>query len=652
MLLSLVSYWFLNDVLRQKFKWFYAFGLQITFVMGAFILSAWHPAPQSKRWYGHTITHTQYLEAVLTDDPDPKAKTWKLTVSILSVLDSNHYKIPCSGNALLYVEKSDAVTKLKGGDVILFRNTLKDIRSSGNPGAFDFAAYARRNNIYQSAFLKQNDWVFTGQRRSSLNTFFLSLGRYTRKILAKYIHEPISLGIGQALLMGYRKDIDAETWQTYADAGIVHIIAISGMHMAMIYGTIRWMLMLIPYFRKNKLFPILFAILSMWIFAGLTGMPASVARAAVMFSFIGIGELIHRQMNVQNNLAASALFLLCINPFWLFDVGFQLSYLALISLSSFYKPIYKRIYFSHPIPDFFWKLSAGTVAAQILTFPICMFYFHQFPVLFLISNLIAIPLTTGILYAEILLVLLSSIPSVASFIGLLTESCIQFLNSIVDDMTHWSLAVWEGINLNISQVILIYLILFSWVWLYRNKDKMIVFASALLLLFLSISMVSERVEHLLQKHIIVFDAGRQKSLGFVQGENYFVPEENLLNQSMSKKYVLDPFYLACHVNQKDSTIVHRHIENDIEAFEFEGQTILRFSQNNFQPDTMICTDYLILSEQCNPHPDWLKKHIKAHQIIIDGSIPNWKTEPYISDLEKMRVHIVSRQGAYLAQLNT
>jgi len=178
------------------------------------------------------------------------------------------------------------------------------------------------------------------------------------------------------------------------------------MHLGLIYVMLIWIFSRIPYLKRSSILRIIFVLSCLWLFALLTGGSASILRSAVMFSCIIIGENFSRRASIYNSLAASAFILLCYNPFYLWDVGFQLSYLAILGIVILQKPIYNLFFIKNKSLNKLWKLTAISLAAQTFTFPICLYYFHQFPTIFLFTNLITVPLSTVILFVEIFLIAL------------------------------------------------------------------------------------------------------------------------------------------------------------------------------------------------------------------------------------------------------
>ena len=274
-------------------------------------------------------------------------------------------------------------------EYIIHKN-LQPIKNSGNPGAFNYQRYAAFQGIYHNVFLKDKDWqVVPGNTKNWFYDFVYSARAYVLSVLRNTIHTgKDELGIAQALLIGYTNDLDKDLVQAYSNTGVVHIIAISGMHLGLIYVLLLWIFTKMPLINKSKLVQLILILTCLWLFAFLTGASPSVLRAAVMFSCIAIGKNLKKDVSIFTSLAASALILLCFNPYYLWAVGFQLSYLAVIGIVVFQKPIYNCLYIKNKWIDKVWQLMAVSTAAQLLTFPLCIYYFHQFPNLFLLQILL------------------------------------------------------------------------------------------------------------------------------------------------------------------------------------------------------------------------------------------------------------------------
>jgi competence protein ComEC len=651
---SILGFNYLPLVFRHRYTYARGLLLSLWLISAGFLLCVLHYAPGWSHWYGHKLSKQDALEVRITSELEEKNKTYKAEAEILQLFRGDSvYKV--SGELLLYFAKEDSIPLLTYGDHIVITNKLQMLKGSGNPGAFDYAAYCHTKNWFHSCYLRSDDWQAMGTHTTDLGSLFSSWNTYTRNILKRYIPDTNVIGIAEALLIGYRKNVDQDTWQAYSNTGIVHIIAISGLHMAMVYASARWLLLLIPVLKRRKPIAIGLAIIFMWLFAALTGLPPSVARAAVMFTFIGIGELSNRKIPIYNNLAASAFALLCINPNWLFDVGFQLSYLALISLVLFYEPVYHSIYLKSKPLDWLWKLMAGTLAAQILTFPLCIYYFHQFPVLFLLTNLVAVPASTVILYLEIVLVLFSWIEPLAKVIGIVVAFLIQCLNDFVYYLGQFWFTVWSGLQISFLEMILLFLlVIMVSLFLTYRKSKWLL--SSLTVTFaLSILFCLSRWQTLHQQKMILYNVPNQTHLQFISGRSYFSPDEsNLIQLPNWTMYTHRPALNHFHCDKQDSNIVFSP-SNDTSIFytEFNHKKILRTSTLRFTLSDTLEVDYLILSKGIKVYDLSMDEKLKVQTIILDSSIPFYYTQKLKDELQKhskAKIYSVAEEGAYIVDL--
>ena len=368
--------------------------------------------------WGIIINTSALLVATLDETPVEKTKSFKANASI-SMMIENGKNIPVNGKVILYFKRDSLLPAMSYGSQLIIRKPLQEIKNSGNPGGFDYKRYCLFREITHQAYLKPDEFSVLPKLRIKNGSiaFLDDIREKVLNILRTNIKGDKELGLAEALLIGYKDDLDKTLVQSYTNTGVVHIIAISGLHLGLIY----WLLvqLLKPLQRRkymNWLRP--FIIISgLWLFSLLAGAQPSILRSAVMFTCIVIGETIAKKTSIYNSLAFSAFGLLCWNPYWLWDVGFQLSYSAVLSIIIFMRPVYNLLYVKNKILDFFWKINAVTIAAQILTLPLSIFHFHQFPVYFLLTNFIAVPLSSIILFGEIFLCAISFIPVVAKLTG-------------------------------------------------------------------------------------------------------------------------------------------------------------------------------------------------------------------------------------------
>jgi len=276
--------------------------------------------------------------------------------------------------------------------------------------------------------------------------------------------------MGAALLLGERADVDKAVLKSYSDTGTIHIISVSGLHVGIIFLVLQHLFKLVRVL-KNELLKCALMILCIWFYAMLTGLPASVIRSACMISFYCIGKAINHQSNTINHVAASALFLLSIDTLYLFDVGFQLSYLAVLGILYLQKWISNWYQPKNKVMTYIWSTTSVSLAAQLFTLPLCWYYFHQFPNYFIIANLIAIPLSSVALYASIGVLVFSKIHYVVLLFQWALQYSIAGLNAYLLWLSKWPMAVLALPRIDFVMSVFISLLLMSILLLSRERIK-------------------------------------------------------------------------------------------------------------------------------------------------------------------------------------
>jgi competence protein ComEC len=380
----------------------------------------------------------------------------------------------------------------------------------------------------------------------------------------------------------------------------------------------------------------------------LAGAQPSVLRSALMFTAIALSTVLDKRTSIYNTLAMSAFLLLCYNPFWLWDVGFQLSYAAVLSIIVFFKPIYNWLYFPNKAVDFFWQLIAVSLAAQILTLPISIYHFHQFPFLFLFANLLAVPLSSIILIGEILLCAIHFITPVATALGHLLKGMIQFMNYYIVQLDNVLFAVWDGLSVSAFQAIILtaFIAAISF-WLLEKKKQAFWFSIFCLLLFTALRTISFfNAEE--QKKIIVYNVPKYVAIDIIDGRKYkFIGDNDLEQNDFLRNFHIRP-----------SRILHRIQPmagaSNLKSIQFYGKHILIINADiNFNlPLFKPTIDLLILSKNPKIYIKDLQQAFNLKQIVIDGSVPSWKAKLWQKDCDALNIpcYDVSEKGAFVMKL--
>jgi competence protein ComEC len=461
----IIAYSFLK--LELKFRFRHAIGIIINLFIvaaGAYMAAIKNPFKNA----GSIPTSQEAVYVVsLLEPPSEKKSSWKALCTIECIRTADSTAMP-STNLLLYIKKDSCATLPHYGSRLAFKKPPERIKNFAEGSAFDYVRYCALKNIHFQVFLKPSEInLLEGENKNSLNEFLFKTQRWVISILQKYIKEKKECGLAEALLIGYKNDLDRNLIQTYSNTGVVHVVAISGLHLGLVYAILN--MLCVPF--KRKLLRAVIILTGLWLFSLLAGGSPSVLRSAVMFSSLVIGESVAKKSSVINNLSVSAFFLLCYDPYWLWDLGFILSYSALLSIVLFMKPLYNIYISENKIVDTVWKLNAVTISAQVLTFPVLIYCFGQFPNLFIITNFLAIPLSSVILIGEIGLCVTYFIEPLAKFCGIILTKLIRLMNGIVEYVDNIPYSSTKNIHISFLQVVLLYVfIAFACHWL-AGKHK-------------------------------------------------------------------------------------------------------------------------------------------------------------------------------------
>jgi competence protein ComEC len=595
----------------------------------------------NENWFGKKYQAGNGLLLTLQEPLVEKPNSFKALAAVTGIV-RNDSLFPATGKLLLYFQK-EAVTGLGYGSQLLVAKHADLVKNSGNPAGFDYQRYSLFAGITHQAYLKAADFVVLPARQTQgLRQAVLNAQQALITLLKRHIKGRRESGLAEALLIGYKDDLDKTLVQAYSNTGVVHIIAISGLHVGLIYALL---LLLTKPLRgkKGRWIRCCLIVGALWAFGFLAGAQPSVMRSVVMFSAMAAGTVLDRNASVYNNLALSAFVLLCYNPFWLWDVGFQLSYTAVLSIIVFFKPIYNWVYLPNKILDAIWKLMAVTLAAQLLTTPISLFYFHQFPILFLVTNIVAVPLSSAILIGELFICLLFFIPPAAQALGGLTTWAIRLMNSFIERTNATSFAVWQGLSITALQaaLLLLFVAAFS-IWLMEKKKLGLWLALSFQLLFTMLRTFSF-LHAAKQVHLVVYNIAKHQAIDVVQGrEAMFIGDTALLQNHPAARLHLQPARIAQRI--KTVTPV------PVKAFHFCNKKILiidrPFAATTFSKPYV---DVLILSRNPKLFIKDLAAAFDIKQIVIDASVPPWKAALWQQDCEALAIacHNVAQKGAFV-----
>jgi competence protein ComEC len=636
--------------LRFLLKWVQGISIQaLFFVLGCFIVYN-ADVRHHEKWVGNHYKDSSAIIVTLLEPLVEKSKSYKALAALEAVQVKGSWE-RVEGKLLVYIKK-DSLPNLAYGSQLLLTKPLQNIKNSGNPGAFNYQRYCAFQDIYHQVFLKQDEFVLlpaTENNRFQQRLFDIRF--YVINTLKRYIHPAREAGVAEALLIGYRDDLDKDLVQAYSNTGVVHIIAISGLHLGLIYGVLVWLFSRFKRTRTIKWLKPLTILFVLWIFTLVAGAAPSIVRSAVMFTCIVLAEVIDRRSSIYNTLAVSAFIMLCYNPFFLWDVGFQLSYAAVLSIIAFMKPVYNWFYFTNKIIDTLWKLNAVTISAQILTLPLILYYFHQFPNLFLITNFVAVPLSGFILYGELLLLAFSFFSWASIILGKACSFMLWVMNSFIERTNEIPFAITNNIQVTLIQSILLFVALTALCFWLLRKNKTAFFTSLAAFTFIVALQSFARQKYSSQKKVIVYNIPQHTAIDFINGTGYnFVGDTAIISDNFLNNFHLKP---SRSMHQVELTSKMNEVAFEYPFIEFSGKRILLLDKPfKFATDTKIKLDAIVISKNAKIYINDLAKAFDCNQYVFDASNPTWKINLWKKDCDNLhlRHHSTAEKGAFEMKL--
>jgi len=593
--------------------------------------------------------------ARLSECPMEKEKSVKVMLELLSD----------SGSVMAYFEKNERSLDLKYGDVIVFFEPPKLVEPPKNPEQFDYKRYLSRKGVLRQVYLKEDAWQSTGENQA--NTVYAFSYRL-RDFLLRTMRE---LGIGgdeyavaAAILLGYDETLPDELRQRYVAAGSMHILCVSGMHVGVVFMVFSYMLVFLSkrkrwqYILKQSLLLVL-----IWFYALLAGLAPSILRATIMLSFVVLGDILIRNGLLLNSLAASAFLLLCIDPSNLFNVGFLLSYAAVIGIVELHKPIYSLVFTRSKLLDKVWELTAVTLAAQIATAPLSIYYFHQFPMYFWLSNLFMGPISTVVIIGGMLMLLLFYVPYLNITIAWVVKWLIYVMNHIVSKVESLPLSILKGLYINDMEFVCLLLSFVLLMLIVEHKRKRMVYVMLFLCLVFSLSQLTRTLVQRKQMCLTVYSMNKGTAVDFVCGSRHVlfcdtavINEPSAVSFSIENHIIEEGVYgngELCRIDTAD--FENSFIKKRGNLISFGGKTMGIYDKDcilgnklSYRPH-LDC--FLVFGGE-NFDLDKLLDNYTVDLLIIDGSIPSYSSRKIMAKAEKLgqKIHDIRTEGAFVFKI--
>lgn len=549
-----------NHFLRPLFApisllfWFFAGGIQFYNQQGNL--------SQTHFENSYTI-HDEVILKTIDVAPSATGKTTKVIGEVQAIIRDKD-TIATHGKLLAYFEKSQK--KIKLDQLILFTPTLSKIENRNNPGEFDAVRYWSYQGIHYQTFVPDYNYVTLLNDSRTISSYFLEIRNHLSSIIDRYLTGQ-EAAVAKGLILGDRSAIEAETTRMFGNTGVTHILAVSGMHVAILVLILNYILQLFPKYITKKQ-AVLISLLLVWFYSLMTGFSASVARAAWMFTFISAGTLLSRRYYPINGLLFSALVILIISPFSLYDIGFQLSYAAMIGIYTFYPYLKNQLYFKNKWIRTIWEGTALSIAAQLITTPLAIYYFHQFPNYFLLTNIALSAYSLVVLSLGLGLLVFNWWTLFGKIIGFVLFWVMFSMLWIIQLIDSLPQSVSEGFVLSGWIVLVLYGLMGALYWSLVKKKITYLIPTLVIAIGITGVIVLNRFRRMNETHLIVFNhsnlvlALKNKEQLFVFYDEKKVPQKQLhqLIEPYRKVFPTSSCDTIALTNQKEIKLSLKHIQ--------------------------------------------------------------------------------------------
>jgi len=593
----------------------------------------------------------------VTLDEEPKEKEHSILcpVTVISI-QNGHNNASINKKILLYLTKDSLSSKVKQGDNLLFYGKINAPRNNGNPEEFDYASFLMHKDVSGTAFAYTGNWTYTGhnssrsveQRALEYRTFLLgkikSLGfsgdEYT---------------VLSALVLGYQDELSEDIKESYSISGASHVLSLSGLHIGFLYFLLDFLLGFANRKKGTMLAKQLTIVFILWGFAFLTGLLSPVIRSVIMFSLIALSKIRNNHPVTLNTLAIAAFLMLIYNPFYLFDVSFQLSFSAVAGIVLIQPWLNGLIKTENKIVKYVWGLMSVSIAAQLITTPITLYYFSRFPSHFLLTNIIVVPLVSVIMYLAVFTLCIGFIPFLAQYVAIILKASIKLLNGTVAFIEHLPYSSIDHVWITKTDIALFYLLLLLATLFFFAKKRVALPGILSCLLVLIIYHAKESYSHQNIRSIIFYNSrncptvhlidSREKSYLFsVEKDSVPYKLRYAAKRFWEKNNIKTPKLLSADY-QGDKIWKHGSI------LSFEGKTICMIKDDSWRnktSDKPLYIDYLYICKGYKGKLVWLMPLFTTGKVVIDSSVSDYHKEAYKKECLLLGIDYVSlsEKGAY------
>ncbi|MCR5658408.1 MAG: competence protein ComEC family protein [Bacteroidales bacterium] len=632
---------------HQRHSWFFGAVMACYLFMAGYSLVRVHGAEVQKSYYRSFQADASYYVARVYDYPTERPNSIRTVLELEYQFCDSLPSRPVSGKVMAYFPKSDSAFALHYGDLIAIPAPIREVSPPLNPEEFDYRAYLARKGITGQTYLKDDDWI--DLQVNDANPIYAFSYRFRDVLLTSLQRSGLNddeFGVAAAILLGYDDNLADEVRKDYVAAGSMHILCVSGMHVGIIYLLASFLLGFLNRKKWQKMLKEVLLLALIWFYALIAGLSPSILRASLMISFVIIGEAIHRKGFVINSIAASAFILLCINPNNLFEIGFLLSYAAVMGIVVLQRPIYNLLYVKNKLLDKAWQITAVALSAQIATIPFTLFYFQQFTTYFWLSNLFMTPISFIVVISGMILLLVSWIPYLNTLVGYLVWGAVYVMNWVVAKIESIPYSIIKGLYVNDFEfaVLLVALLLLMLTFMLLKRRLFIAMLASLLVVMASVTIRMYNSDH--QQGMTIFSLRNHTAIDYIRGgEHVLLADSALMADESTVDYSLKGAWSKRHLSYHPQVVgLEEDYANDYvckksNLVTFDGKLLAIWEDQRISDSLSfrLPVDYLLIVGKQKPNVQSIVNGYEAKLLLIDGSVPRYLAEKWIAQAQDLDI---------------
>ena len=663
-------------------RWLIGVPIVTAFIAFGWLRGSWHDERNAPDFFANIANRdTAFLVGYVNAPPIVGGKRNKVRLTLQKAGNAADSLQAASGHILCYVDSSATCNALHYGDVVLLRSRPQAVSAPLNPNELDLRGVLHFQNIHYRAFVKATEWQrIDSAAGNPIMRYAYTAQRWCVARIAAAVPWRDEQAVASALIIGYTEDISDEVRAAYINTGSMHVLSVSGLHVGLVYVALNWLLLRVKTRKKWwKWLKICLELSFIWGFSLATGASAAVLRSAAMLSLVIIGNAYNRQNDSYNTLAAAAFLLLVADPYLLWNIGFQLSFLAVLGLIYAYKPIYQLItvdfglqknkkgqsktaykikYALEWLLDWAWNVTAVGIAAQIITLPVSLYYFHQFPTYFWLSGLAVIPLATLALWEGILLMLFGAVPYLGAGIGYAMFGTVWLMNHLLMLIERLPFALINGFWLAAWQMWLLYFALLGAMIMLELRRLRWAFVPLSLGLVLAVSIAYRKYNYAKTPDLTVYHAYRKTVIGAINGDAILYITDTA-TETRAIQFAAGGLRLQRSITAQPAQI---SVFDTLQTADFYANPpyyqfrnvrfvlLNRATAHKGAAQQKLKVNFVVLSQNPKIDIDDITQQYDYQQIIVDGSnapwtITRWQTQAKAAGIE---LYLTKENGAFRA----